>query len=438
MGKYMKIKTQNGLDKKERDLPIDLSEIIKRRQRDILTVSNGGLIRFFWETGMYLNKCFDENKESASNNSVIKNLSTFLSPKYGHYFGQKNITDMASFASQFPDFNTLGFLVPFVSWEHILLIIPIKDIEAKLFYLELAAKEGLSVNGLREKIFSNLIEENRLPKNNKPSILKYHKRGKKINIPDWFKGKYASINIFKEPTLSYIQPILTLFKRKKVSINEDEKAFFEDEIYRVIDKFRLFENSWINENMNLCFWEIGQRINQKTLVNSKKGQDRKTIIRNAADQMSKKYGSIFNEKQLRQMSGFAEAFPDLKLALRLAKLLSWKHIQVLLPLEEIKAKLFYARLTATKGLSVIQLKSQIAQNVYVHTIGAEELEQSLIDSLANPKITTDLKKGINNTVSIITTISIDFKDSLDSNLVVTNILKNSLVAFLESYKSAKI
>ena len=120
---------------------------------------------------------------------------------------------------------------------------------------------------------------------------------------------------------------------------------------------------------------------------------------------------------------FANQFQDIGIVSRIAYLISWDHILLLLPLKEIEAVLFYARLTAIKGLSAENLRKQIVKKVYEQSPGAKKTEQALLNSLKNPMTeTTIVKKG--NSIEEGTIVNYEF-DDIHNNLVVQNIFKNS-------------
>jgi len=115
--------------------------------------------------------------------------------------------------------------------------------------------------------------------------------------------------------------------------------------------------------ITLMYWEIGNCINSVVL-----GEDRaeygKRTVSLLAEQLAMRYGSSFEEKNLRRMMQFAGRFPDPEIVVPLARQLSWSHFIALLPLESDDAFLYYAREAATRQLGKRELRRQIARKAY--------------------------------------------------------------------------
>lgn len=438
----MKTTTQNkGVPIK--NLAIDLTEIIDRKHRDLLRVTNGKLIRLFSKIGKELNQYDDKNKGSKHSKFIISEVSKQLVANYGPYFIERNLKKMAQFADQFPDLSPQTQILSFVSWDHLLLLMKIKDLEAKFFYLNLTIEQGLSVNKLRKQISSNIFEH-RKPFNSSKGIgmILTRKIGHtkmndqkflSVSQPTWSQvihNKSAIQNLFKLPFSSALGPLLVISKDHSELIEKNKKSGVEElcEILtHNIEEFSRSLNRWANNFLNLSFHEIGKRINDEILQQNKEIKYRKLIIHNTSIEL-KRFGKHFSEKQMYEMSIFAEQFPDLRITVRITHLISWEHILVLLTLKEVVAKLFYARLAATQRLSVADLRKQISQNAYEKSNGAKEREQNTITASKNPVSKKRIvKKG--NAVSINTTESIDFGEDISSSIV-PNILENPYLHLL--------
>lgn len=440
----MKTKTENIVISTSDRLAIDLSEIIEKKHRDVLKVMSSSLVILFWQIGKEINQYLGKNKGPEYGKPVIRTISIQLVANYGLYFTENNLKRMGQFADQFPDFSGVARIAPFVNWEHISLLSQIKDLEAKLFYIRLTIEQGLSVNDLRKQMSANLFKPPNAFKSDKDRYAAQTQRSGRNKIS---AGKFLQIfqlrpeqkncnnppikNVFKEPLLSFFRPLMEPSKRpaKRLIVKSKKKLGSKEELFGVLsqhfEKYKNLQNRWLNANLNLFFWEIGKRINQEILLNNKESIYQESIIGNASKQLQKKYSQNFSANQLYKMAKFAEQFTDLKIASRIAYLISWKHILTLLPLQEIEAKFFYARLTATQGLSVTGLRKQIAKKVYKQTRGAKELEQSTMAALQNPIKKISIEKKKNNTF-IGTTIFVDIEDSL----VVPNIFKNPYLPLL--------
>ena len=79
----------------------------------------------------------------------MSTLSTQLENKYGRNFEVKNLRRMLRFAEQFTDFQIVVTLSRQLRWSHFVELLPIKTIEAKLFYAQNASN---NLFGIRELI----------------------------------------------------------------------------------------------------------------------------------------------------------------------------------------------------------------------------------------------------------------------------------------------
>ena len=69
---------------------------------------------------------------------------------------------MMQFASQFIDEQIVVTLSRQLSWSHLILLLPLKSIESKLFYAQKAVSERLGVRELRKHIESKVFERTSL------------------------------------------------------------------------------------------------------------------------------------------------------------------------------------------------------------------------------------------------------------------------------------
>jgi hypothetical protein len=72
-----------------------------------------------------------------------QNLAEKLSAKYGRNFELRNLRRMMQFASEFPEKKIVSTLSTQLSWSHIIELLPLQSIEAKLFYVNETIGQGL-------------------------------------------------------------------------------------------------------------------------------------------------------------------------------------------------------------------------------------------------------------------------------------------------------
>jgi hypothetical protein len=78
--------------------------------------------------------------------------------KYGRNFEEKNLRRMIQFAEQFKEEEIVVTLSRQLSWSHFLMLLPLKNTEAKLFYAQASITQGLGIRDLRKQIAAKAFE----------------------------------------------------------------------------------------------------------------------------------------------------------------------------------------------------------------------------------------------------------------------------------------
>lgn len=172
-------------------------------------------------------------------------------------------------------------------------------------------------------------------------------------------------------------------KMKDVTTQEDFETLLITELSQLIEQSRQFVVAQANSALTLLFWTIGSRINESILQN-KRASYGKQIVVTLSRKLNVRYGSNFEEKNLRRMLQFAEQFREKEIVVTLSRQLSWSHFLVLLPIKNYEAKLFYARSAAARSSGVRDLRRQIQ---------AKEFERT---SIANLQLQDDGRQVFNN------------------------------------------
>lgn len=142
----------------EQDLLTELSQLIEQSQQQVVSQANSTLTMLFWHIGNRINKEILQNKRADYGKRIVPILSTQLKEKYGRNFELGNLRRMMQFAEQFPNLSIVVPLARQLSWSHFIILIPIKNQEAKLFYANLAAKGMLGKRELRKQISNKIFE----------------------------------------------------------------------------------------------------------------------------------------------------------------------------------------------------------------------------------------------------------------------------------------
>lgn len=144
------------------DLISEISLLIEQSQRHIATQANSALTQLFWQIGKRINDEILLNKRADYGKQIVVTLSEKLMIRYGRSFEEKNLRRMLQFSEQFEDFSIVVTLSRQLSWSHFLVLLPIKQAEAKQYYANLSSVEYWSVRDLRKQIASKAFERNEI------------------------------------------------------------------------------------------------------------------------------------------------------------------------------------------------------------------------------------------------------------------------------------
>jgi len=136
----------------------EISNLIEQSRHAIYTHASGTTVLLFWKIGQRINNDILQNKRADYGKKIVSKLATQLKEKYGSSFAIRNLRRMMQFAEQFSDFEIVSKPSTQLSWSHIIEILPLKTMDAKLFYLEESARSLIGVMQLREMINRKAFE----------------------------------------------------------------------------------------------------------------------------------------------------------------------------------------------------------------------------------------------------------------------------------------
>ena len=173
-----------GLDKSPKiDLLYnDLSLLIEKSKQKVISQAKSTVNLLFWQIGKRINDEILNNKRAEYGAQVISKLAEKLSYEYGRSFDEKNLRRMLQFAECFPDKKIVVPLARQLSWSHIIILLPLKTTEEKLFYAQHSIDESLGKRDLRSLIEKKTFERTKIANT---------QISKKSKIPlDTFKDPY--------------------------------------------------------------------------------------------------------------------------------------------------------------------------------------------------------------------------------------------------------
>ena len=160
----------------------DLSILIEKSKQKAITQAKSTVNLLFWQIGKRINGEILNNKRADYGKQIISNLATLLSAEYGRSFEEKNLRRMIQFAECFPEKKIVVPLARQLSWSHIIILLPLKSSEEKLFYSQRAIDESLGKRDLRALIEKKTFERTKIANT---------QISKKSKIPlDTFKDPY--------------------------------------------------------------------------------------------------------------------------------------------------------------------------------------------------------------------------------------------------------
>jgi len=120
--------------------------------------ANRRIVLIFWQVGNRINEEVLGNQRADYGKQIVSQLATQLTQMYGRSFEARNLRRMMQFAEQFSNVEIVSQLATQLSWSHFIEILPLKTLEAKLFYLNTAAHGLIGRNGLRDMISRKAYE----------------------------------------------------------------------------------------------------------------------------------------------------------------------------------------------------------------------------------------------------------------------------------------
>jgi len=148
----------------------DLTQIIEQGKKQVAVQVNTTLTLTYWQIGKKINEHLLNNKRADYGKAIVLNVSIKLVDKFGKSFESKNLRRMMQFSETFPNFEIVVPLARQLSWSHFILLIPLKNAEAKMFYAQKAAEAGWGKRALKNQIERKVFERTEIAKAHHPII----------------------------------------------------------------------------------------------------------------------------------------------------------------------------------------------------------------------------------------------------------------------------
>ncbi|WP_198171469.1 DUF1016 N-terminal domain-containing protein [Mucilaginibacter aquatilis] len=377
----------------------------------ITQMLNSSLLFSFRTIGTWYNEYCTKQGYNLQENPVLNNLAEQLEPKYGPYFNKENLLRMTAFAKRMSANPKLFDLHYYVTWEHIVQLLPFDDDALWLFYVRLTEKHRLTVEELSNAISLKQYEDDVTflgKKNLKLALQKSLSHGSPDEkfLPLWMM-KYQRdwkplFSPFKYPLVLSFEPLLRIDEHPVINFDNYNNEDLLIRITHDIDNLRVRLNRSLNENLNVLFWHTGKKLMPESInefnraASFENTNETSTVVKGVSviDDTGKTYDlsttvtqqvfdeeqqqrvtkyqslftNLFNQQELQHMQLFAAKFSNTKLIVGFCHLVTWDQIKELIRLDE--------------GDDIIRLALEIVQN----EVNDSDLKSLVDEQLKNPTL----------------------------------------------------
>jgi len=164
-------------------------------------------------------------------------------------------------------------------------------------------------------------------------------------------------------------------------------------IIGLIDETRHIVAKTVNQELTLLYWNIGKTINDEILKNDRADYGKKLIL-NLSDELSIRYGSGFNKRNLHSFIKLNTVIEDITIVHTVCAQLSWSHIRNIIYIDNPIKREFYIQMTVHERWSVRTLQERIDSMLFERTASSKKSEQTIVNELktleTEKKISPDL------------------------------------------------
>jgi predicted nuclease of restriction endonuclease-like (RecB) superfamily len=129
-----------------------VSALIEQTHTVVATQTNSALTLMNWHIGRMIDVEVLKEERAGYDREIVASLEPQLTGRFGSGFDRSNLYRMIRFSRQLPDLDSVVTLSRQLSWTHIKAILPVRDPDARAFYVDQAVSGRLSVRALRELI----------------------------------------------------------------------------------------------------------------------------------------------------------------------------------------------------------------------------------------------------------------------------------------------
>ncbi len=154
-------------------------------------------------------------------------------------------------------------------------------------------------------------------------------------------------------------------KRSSVPAKRGTKGLLT-EVRELIHSARQTLAQTVDSALTTLYWQIGRRVRRDILMEERADYGAE-IVSSLGRQLTAEFGRGFDEKSLRHMIRFAEAFPSEKTVSALRRQLSWTHFKRLIYLDDPLKRDFYTEMCRIERWSTRTLDKKIGGMLFERT-----------------------------------------------------------------------
>jgi len=174
--------------------------------------------------------------------------------------------------------------------------------------------------------------------------------------------------------------------------DDKEIAALAIDLEKMIDTARQQVVTAANAALTTLYWQLGQRV--RAILAERRADYGAHIITGLGHRLAARHGRGFDEKSLRHMVRFAEAFPDIEIVSALRRHLSWTHFKQLVYIADPLKRDFYAEMCRIEGWSTRLLAQKIDGMLYERTALSKKPEKLIRQELAAFRENGDLTPAL--------------------------------------------
>ena len=130
----------------------------------------------------------------------------------------------------------------------------------------------------------------------------------------------------------------------------------------------------VNSSLTLMYWQIGFKINEDILKNSR-AEYGKEILQTVSAKLTEEFGQGFSKRNLADMIKFSQVFDDFEIVSTLSRQLSWSHFKEIMYMDDSLKIEFYAQMSALDKWSVRTLRNRIDSMLYERTALSKKTDE---------------------------------------------------------------